>query len=81
MADLETEAERGLLSALLVEERQWSDTQIIVDETQEAVRYPAPETAGSPGVRRPSPRPRPSATRPCPRWKPSCGASSGRRRP
>jgi len=34
MADLETEAERGLLSALLVEERQWSDTQIIVDETK-----------------------------------------------
>ena len=34
MADLETEAERGLLSALLVEERQWSDTQVIVDETK-----------------------------------------------
>jgi DNA primase len=34
MADLETEAERGLLSALLVEERLWSDTQIIVDETK-----------------------------------------------
>jgi DNA primase len=34
MADLETDAERGLLSALLVEERQWSDTQIIVDETK-----------------------------------------------
>ncbi len=34
MADLETEAERGLLSALLVEERQWSDTQVIVDETR-----------------------------------------------
>ena len=34
MADLESEAERGLLSALLVEERQWSDTQVIVDETK-----------------------------------------------
>ena len=34
MGDLETEAERGLLSALLVEERQWGDTQIIVDETK-----------------------------------------------
>ena len=34
MVDLETEAERGLLSALLVEERQWSDTQVIVDETK-----------------------------------------------
>jgi hypothetical protein len=34
MADLETEAERGLLSALLVEERQWSDTQVIVNDTK-----------------------------------------------
>ena len=34
MADLETEAERGLLSALLVEERQWSDTQVIVEDTK-----------------------------------------------
>jgi hypothetical protein len=34
MSDLETDAERGLLSALLVEERQWGDTQIIVDETK-----------------------------------------------
>ena len=34
VTDLETEAERGLLSALLVEERQWSDTQAIVAETK-----------------------------------------------
>ncbi len=32
MADLETDAERGLLSALLVEDRQWTDTLIIIDE-------------------------------------------------
>ena len=31
MAELEGEAERGLLAALLVEEREWSDTQISVD--------------------------------------------------
>ena len=34
MADLDTDAERGLLSALLVEERRWSDTQTIVDQTK-----------------------------------------------
>ena len=34
MAEMETDAERGLLSALLVEERRWSDTQIIVDQTK-----------------------------------------------
>ena len=32
MAELETDAERGLLAALLVEEREWSDTQVIVAE-------------------------------------------------
>lgn len=34
LAELESEAERGLLSSLLVEERRWSDTQMIVDQTK-----------------------------------------------
>ena len=32
MADLASEAERGLLAALVVEERLWSDTQNMIDE-------------------------------------------------
>ena len=32
MAELETDAERGLLSALLVEERQSSDTLVVIDQ-------------------------------------------------
>ena len=32
MAELETDAERGLLSALLVEDRPWTETQIVVEQ-------------------------------------------------